>query len=156
MPVDINGWIEFIPSIYSTDAEWEDEYAWHTWMRVGSIIYSNDEINWILFGNPREFNNPEPEFRTIAKGRGFPQNPGPDLTRSIEEIIEFENKLGKGEFFAFTHVFYSEINTVNWQKEYGINVVESDWLKLFQLVDKFLELKNLSPEQIRITVWYNW
>lgn len=156
MPINISGWIEFIPSIYTTAEEWKEEYAWHTWMSVGSMIYSNDEINWILFGNPRRFDNYASEFESIAKGRGFPQNPGPDLKSSIKEIIEFESKYGKGEVFAFTHVFYNEINIVNWQKDYNIDIVESDWLKLFQLIDKFIELKNLEPEQIRITIWYNW
>lgn len=78
------------------------------------------------------------------------------MKHDIEGIIEFEDKYGKGELFGFTHIFYNEITTIDWQKDYGIDVVESDWLKLFQLIDKFIELKKLYPEQIRISIWYNW
>ena len=152
MPIDIEGWIEYSP--YESLVEREEEYAWISWMQVGSVIMFNDEVNWRLFGNPRDFHNQNLEYNPIAKSRGFPENPSDYLTKEIKWIAEFKKKYGKGNFFGFTNFDFSEIEKIDWKNEYDI--INSDWLILFELIKTFKELKKLQSEQIRFTVWYNW
>lgn len=154
MPIDIDGWIEFSP--YTTEQERNEDDAWLTWMDISSMIDFNDEVNWILFGNPRDFHNERPKHIPIAKNRGFPKNPGGSLKVDIEWITEYEKKFGKGALFGFSHFYFSEIERIDWKIDYGISLIESDWEKLFDLTAKFKILKRLKPEQIRFSVWYNW
>jgi len=154
MPIDINGWIEYSP--YTELKERKDEYSWITWMNIGAIIQSNDEVNWIIFGNPRDFQNPEPDYQSIAKNRGFPCNPDKYLETDIKWVNEFEGKNGKGELFGFSYFYFSEIEMIDWENEYGISLNDSNWKGLFELTSKFKELKNIKSEQIRFTVWYSW
>lgn len=154
MPLDIQGWIEYSP--YIDNKEKEDEHSWITWMNIGAIIQFNDEVNWILFGNPRDFQNLEPKYKPIAKNRGFPTNPDSYLKSDIEWLKEFESKNGKGDSFGFSYFYFSEIEMIDWEKEYGVSLIYSDWKGLFELTIKFKELKNIQSDQIRFTVWYNW
>ncbi len=141
MPIDVEGWVEFSP--YKEKKEQDDEYSWLSWMDISSIIEFNDEINWVLMGNPRDFNSNASKFNPIAKNRGFPENPSSYLKSDIKWIIEHETKYGKGELFGFTNINYSEIENINWKNDYDIKIEESDWGKLFELVDKFKNLKNI-------------
>jgi hypothetical protein len=144
MPITIEGKIEYLDLAFSID-----ESIWQTWMNIPSIIRFNDEINWMILGNPRDFKNTKEKH--IAKERGFPENPSFDLMRDIEDWTLSECK---NDEFGFTNFLYSEIKHIDW----GIIVHknESDWCKLFILIEKFMELKNLSAERIRITAWYSW
>ena len=154
MPINIQGWIEYSP--YEDEKEREDQDAWITWMNVSSLIDFNDEINWIIFGNPRDFNNDTPKFKPIAKNRGFPNNPSDELKADIQWIRELEVEYGKGGIFGFSYFYFSEVDKINWKKDYGVSIVESDWGKLFELTEKFKALRQITSEQIRLTVWYNW
>lgn len=154
MPVDIEGWIEFSP--YGNKDERKDNHSWMTWMNISSVVNINDEVNWALLGNPRDFNNKESKFIPIAKNRGFPDNPGRNLKNDIDWIFEHEKNYRKGELFGFTHFYFSEIENIDWQEAYQISIKQSDWGKLFDLTRKFINLKRIGSEQIRFTVWYNW
>lgn len=154
MPVQIEGWIEFSP--YENLSERKEESSWISWMELGSVIQFNDEINWILMGNPKDFNNVNPKFKPIAKERGFPINPHVYLQIDINNFEEYNKKNGTGEIFGLTHFYFYEIENVNWNREYEINTDNSDWIKLFELIKMFKKIKNLNSEQIRITAWYNW
>src|SRR5690606_23291695 len=120
------------------------------------LIDFNDEINWVILGNPRDFNNDKAKFKPIAKDRGFPFNPGGELKSDIQWITEHEMKYGKGELFGFSHFYFYEVENINWDKDYEISIGKSDWEKLFELTTKFKELRQIKSEQIRLTVWYNW
>ncbi|WP_020531035.1 hypothetical protein [Flexithrix dorotheae] len=154
MPIDIEGWVEFSP--YEEKEEQNKEYGWLSWMDISSIIEFNDEVNWVLIGNPRNFKSNAPKYNPIAKDRGFPENPSSHLKYDINWIVEHETKYGKGELFGFTNFNYSEVENINWKKDYNIKIDESDWLKLFELIDNFKDLKKIKSEQIRIVAWYNW
>lgn len=144
MSISIEGKIEYLD--LSFDIE---DNNWQTWMNLPSIIKFNDKINWKIFGNPRDFEDINEEY--IAKNKGFPINPSFDLIQDIKYLKL--NDLKKEEF-GFTHFLYSEIRTFNWKSI--VQESESDWYKLFILIEKFMELKNLSAERIRIIAWYCW
>ena len=154
MPVQISGWIEFSP--YENYDERKEDSSWISWMELGSVIEFNDEINWILIGNPKDFHNDSPKFKPIAKERGFPENPGFHLKTGINEITIFEKKYGTGEIFGFSYFYFSEIENINWNEKYKITTENSDWIKLFELIKMFKEIKNINSDQIRITTWYNY
>ncbi len=154
MPINIHGWVEF--NIHLNEAEREEEHAWLTWMDISAFMLFNDEVNWILLGNPRDFKNDKPKFTPIAKNRGFPKNPSNYLKSNIDEINDFQEKYGKEELFGFTYFLFSEIEKIDWKAIYQISIGESEWGKLFQLTKVFKELKQIESSQIRFTVWYNW
>jgi len=154
MPVQIEGWIEFSP--YENLKEREDEFSWTSWMEVGSVIQFNDDINWILFGNPKDFNNKSPEFISVAKERGIPKNPSHYLQMDLKNNADFEKKYGKGNLFGFTHIYFNEIENIKWLDKYQIDSKNSDWFRLFELIKMFKEIKNIKSDQIRIITWYNW
>lgn len=154
MPIDIQGWIEFSP--FKDKKEREDKHSWITWMNVGSLIEFNDEVNWIIFGNPSGFNKEAAKYSPIAKNRGFPDNPAEILQSEINKISEHERKYGKGELFGFTHFYFNEVDKIDWEREYGVSIITSDCGKLLDLTRRFMDLKKLESEQIRFTVWYNW
>ncbi len=90
------------------------------------------------------------------QNRGFPNNPGRYLAEEIASAKEFATKHNQEELFGFAHFYFSEIEMIDWKKEYGISLIDSDWNKLFELTAKFKELKEISSAQIRFTFWYNW
>lgn len=154
MPVQIEGWIEFSP--YENPKEREDEDSWISWMEIGSVIQFNDEINWIHFGNPKEFNANSPKFVPIAKEKGIPHNPSHYLQIDLKSNIDFEKNYGKGNLFGFTHIYFSEIEKINWSNLSQVDSKNSDWLKLFKLIKMFMKIKKIKSDQIRIIAWYNW
>lgn len=154
MPIDIEGWIEYSP--YKNKEDQNEEHSWMPWMDISSVVSFNDEVNWILFGNPRDFKTNDSKFKPLAKNRGFPTNPSCYLKLDINLIHEHENKHGKGELFGFTFLKYSEIERIDWDKDHQVKIEESDWGKLFNLINTFRDLKNIKSEQIRLVVWYNW
>ncbi|MCK8482320.1 hypothetical protein [Psychroserpens algicola] len=154
MPVQISGWIEFSP--YENSDHRKEDSSWISWMELGSVIEFNDEINWILIGNPKDFYNDDPKFKPIAKERGFPKNPDVHLKTDINNIIAFEKKHGKDEIFGFSYFYFSEVENINWNEKYKITSKNSDWIKLFELIKMFKEIKSLNSDQIRITTWYNY
>lgn len=145
MSIIIDGRIEYLDLVYSLD-EASTDCAWQSWMDLSSVIVFNDEINWKIFGNPKDFMNVNENY--IAKQRGFPVNPGYDLQRDIEE---FKKSDCKNEYFGFTNFLYSEIEDFDWKT---ITNEESDWLNLFKLIENFMLIKKISSERIRITAWY--
>ena len=153
MPINIEGWVEFSP--YRKKEEQNDQHSWISWMDIRSLIHFNDEINWILMGNPKDFKSDNPRFKPIAKNRGLPKNPSHYLQIDIERISEHETKYGEGEIFGFTYLSYSEIEKINWQIDYQIQIDKSDWGKLFELINTFRDLKNIKSQQIRLVLWYN-
>ena len=112
MPIDIQGWIEYSP--YSDSKEREAEHSWIPWMSIEAIIQHNDEVNWIILGNPRDFQNNQTEYQPIAKNRGFPKNPGRYLAEEIASAKEFTTKHNQEELFGFSHFYFSEIEMIDW------------------------------------------
>lgn len=154
MPITIEGWIEFSPYI-ETD-ERDLEHSWIAWMKIEAIISYNDEINCLIIGNPRDFDNNDVLHVPIAKNRGFPNNPSSYLKSNIDSLIDFEEMFGQGEIFGFTHFYFSEVEGINWFQDYGISIVDTEWEKLFDLTVKFKDIKSINSNQIRFTLWYNW
>ena len=150
MPMDTEGWVEF--SNYSTIEEREEEYAWRHFMDISSVVETFDENAEILFGYSKRILRGEFEIEAIAKDRGFPLHCSSAVEADIKELKEFEEKYGKGEIFGHTTIYYSEITAV----KHLFNAPESDWIKLFKLIEKFKEVKRIQDNQIRLVVWFNW
>ncbi|BDD07290.1 hypothetical protein [Aureibacter tunicatorum] len=154
MPIDINGWIEYSP--YTNEQERKEEYTWFTWMDVSSFIRFNVNVNWVIFGNPRDFQSELPDVIPIAKNRGLPNNLSYFPNLDVTEDIEYEKKNCNNEIFGFTHFYFSEIDRIDWLESYQIDIDKTEWGKLFALTKEFQRLKKIQSNQIRFTVWYNW
>lgn len=154
MPIYTDGWIEY--SLYDNEEERSEENAWLSWMDISTIIKHIDEVHWVLIGDPRKFKSDQTRFKSIAKDRGFPNNPSYYLKLDIELINNSQNNDSVGEYFGFTYLSYSEIENINWKDDYQLEIENSDWGNLFELIDKFRDLKRLNSEQIRLVIWYNW
>ena len=146
MSIEIKGIIEYS----------EKENLWFPFLYVNNtFVKFNDEVNWKILGNPKDFKNDK--VNSIAKNRGFPKNPSYALKNEINQIESYYQKYPKNakeEIFGMTNFLYSEIENIDWKNE--LKSEKSEWFDLFKFIDNFIKLKQKNSKSIRFTLWYEW
>lgn len=148
MPLFISGWVEFSES--STQEERNKDYTWGIFMKMDSIIMNVDEISELLFGGSKRAILNQIEIDFIAKDRGLPINPSQLIKGEMEEFRIIDEKHGES-ILGLTHLYYDEISHLK-----SSIPADSQWGKLFKLIDFFMQIKKLEQNQIRIIAWFDW
>ncbi|WP_338764574.1 hypothetical protein WAF17_22155 [Bernardetia sp. ABR2-2B] len=148
MAKTIQGWVEI--SSFHNKEDVDSDYGWIGLIDISSVIQFTDEITSLLFGNPNDFLNPNPQIIPIAKNRGLPKNPCWQLRKEIEDEKNYE----PNSSFGYTYIMHEEIQCIDFEKHLNMNIEESDWLILFKMIDVFKERKINPIDTIRLSIWY--
>jgi hypothetical protein len=134
-----------------------EECAWSGVIRLNYLIDTADEVSEALFGlSKRALRGHDLGFRPVALARGIPTNPSDEVKGEMERIRKHEERFGGGEFTRFSHVYYDEIQTLDWPA-FGVTSIESsDWALVFRLIEDIRTCDRFRKSACRIVSWSNW
>jgi len=153
--MDIHGWIELTALDVAQRGE---SYAWAGVIRLDYLIGWYDIVAVALFRfRPATPLRGEPELPSpIAAERGLPSNPSEQVTAELDEIKRLEETRGAGEIGGYTHVYWEEIENVDW-RSFGVErLQDSPWFTVFNLVRVLKASSEFAHAGIRIVCWRNW
>lgn len=150
MPFWIEGWVE-ITVLDKTERD--DESAWQGVINISPLIDVADIVSERLFGLSKQCVAGEKAVNSLAAERGLPDYPSAEVRRNIQEIRNYEESYGRGEFGGYTYATWREIKAVGFESN---ALQQSDWNLLFDLMRRLEQDYRLSDSKIRIVVWFNW
>jgi hypothetical protein len=150
--MDIHGWVE-VSGLNIADRD--VPHAWAGVIRLDYLIGWYDIVAVALFGfRAASALRGEPEQpQAVAKERGIPSNPSAEVCADLDVIKHHEAQLAAGEFGGYTHVYWEEVESVEWQR-FGAALDESSpWLTVFEMVRVMRRRPDFANAGIRIVCW---
>ena len=153
--MDIHGWVE----VSSLDiADRDEPHAWAGVIRLDYLIRWYDIVAVALFrfrAATRLRGDPElPE--AVAKERGIPSNPSAEVRAELDAIKRHEERFAAGEFGGYTHVYWEEVENIEWQRFGAALDQGSPWFTVFEIVHTIKRSPDFANAGIRIVCWRSW
>jgi len=144
MPYCIEGWVEAT----TTPPSEQDQHSWMGILMLGGIVDVADCVSERLFGLSKRCAKDPSMISAIAPRRGIPANPSKELRADLQT-----HDASSGEVGGYTYITWEEMAPLRPDLD---GLLGSDWLLVYDLVERLAEDYRFSPGRLRVTVWYNW
>jgi len=146
MSFSIEGWMEI------ARGETAAPHSWEAVIRLAPLIDVAGSVAERLFGLSKRVVSGELAIAPLAANRGVPGNVSEQVRRDLDAISEHERQYGKREFGGFTWARWSEVRRALSNEA----IASSECDVAFALVQRIAERRQITDEQIRLIVWFNW